>query len=73
MKSEPDDEHIYPIADCTKCEAKEVPFSTVWLPYEDGYKKITYCLNCHDGEEMENIKGYISLLELEEAEWVSEL
>ena len=72
MKSKPDDDHIYPIADCTKCGSKEVPFNTVWWPYEDGYRKVTYCLNCHYGEP-ENIKGYISLLELEEMEWDTEL
>lgn len=74
MKSEPDFEHIYPIADCTKCGAKEVPFNAVWMPSSGGEMiKLTYCLNCQDGEEMDNIKGYMSLLELEDLGWDTEL
>jgi len=74
MKPEPDDEYIYPIADCTRCGAKEVPFNTVWWSSLDGeLVKLTYCLNCQQGEEMVNIKGYVSLLELEDLEWDTEL
>ena len=72
MKSEPDDEHIYPIADCTNCGAKEVPFNITWLHDGATLIEVTYCLNCHWGEP-ENIKGYVSLLELEEREMDTEL
>jgi len=72
LKQEPDDEYYYPIADCTTCGAKDVPFNTVWLLDGSNYRQLTYCLNCHDGEPR-NIKGYISLIDLEDSEWDTEL
>ena len=72
MKPEPDSEYYYPIADCTTCGAKDVPFNITWLPDSGGYRQLTYCLNCHQGDP-KNIKGYVSLIELEEMEWDSEL
>ena len=73
LKPKPSDEYYYQIADCTTCGAKDVPFNIAWLSGEGGIQiRLTYCLNCHDGE-LKNIKGYVSLLNLEEEEWDTEL
>ena len=70
MKPVSDDEHYYPVGDCTTCGAKDVPFATMML--SKSYKTITYCLNCHSGEIVKP-KGYVSEIDLEETEWSYEL
>ena len=71
-KLEEDSEYYYPIADCTSCGAKDVPFNSIYMPSPSGYSKLTYCLNCHQGE-LGKVKGYVSLIDLEDTDWSIEL
>lgn len=71
LKPKPDLEYNYPIADCTNCGEKDVPFGVFCNPYEIVDTKY-YCLKCHQFSRPE-FKGYVSLIDLEKTEWDIEL
>ena len=71
LKPTSDDEYYYPVADCTNCGKLDIPFGIFYNPYEIADIRY-YCLNCHEGE-LKNIKGYVSLIDLEDSEWDREL
>ena len=63
---ERDEFYCYPVGDCTTCGAVGVPFAEIALP---NYTQLKYCLSCHSGSKPNPVKGYVSLLDLEEFEW----
>lgn len=74
MKLGPDLEYIYPIIDCPICGKVGVPVGEFSFLENDSYKITKYCLNCHQTiNEMLTPKGYVSILELEEEGWDTEL
>ena len=73
MKPEPDLDYIYPVADCPNCDKRDMPFGTLSYIVNGILKTMTYCLNCHNSVEEIVPKGYLSMLELEDSEWNTEL
>ena len=75
MKPESDFDYIYPVSDCPNCGKQDVPFGTLYFQDEFGMPQaMIYCLSCHTKiEKMVLIKGYLSILEMEESGWNSEL
>ena len=73
LKPEPDFEYVYPIIDCPICGEINVPVSQLHLINDGLPKTINYCLKCHQVIEELKPKGYVSMLELEEIGWDSEL
>jgi len=82
MKTQPDDEHFIPIMDCLECGEKDVPLSTVgpWV-HPDRFDEegkpieiwISSCPKCDRVPLDESeIKGYVSMEELEEMGWKRE-
>lgn len=69
-----DDLHIFPVVDCPKCKLIAAPYGISVL--SNGIEYITrwYCLNCgHSVLERPDIKGWVSLVDIEEANWETEL
>ena len=69
VAEEQDYEHPFPVADCPTCSKKDVPFGFSGPFIVDGTPICYYyCLNCGAtpiGDLV--IKGYVSMLDLEEA------
>lgn len=64
----------YPVGDCFACGAKDIPFGVLLIKIEGGeYSALTYCLKCHQPVKNLKAKGYVSLQDLEDAGWASEL
>ena len=59
----------YPVVDCPLCNKKDVPVAFLYFEI----KPIPYCLGCHCVIEKLEPKGYVSLIDLEECEWNSEI
>ncbi len=65
----PDMEHMFPVCDCPKCGRADTPFGV----YASSGEEITvlyYCLNCdYVTTESKYIKGWVTLLDLEDCDW----
>ena len=71
---ERDAEHIFPVVDCPKCGMIDAPYGISCLPGGEEFITRWYCLNCsHSTLERPKIKGWCSLLDLENTNWDSEL
>ena len=72
MKPIQDEEYCFPVYDCTNCRKKNVPFNEYWTDREP-FIKFIYCLNCLQTTEIIKPSGYVSMIDLEEMEWDTEL
>ena len=71
---ERDTEHIFPVVDCLDCGMIDAPYGISCLPGGGEFITRWYCLNCsHVTALRPEIKGWCSILDLEECGWESEL
>ena len=63
--------NIFPVMDCTSCGRANMPFGE--MPFLVDYKLVYYCLNCQVMVGLIKPKGYVSLLDLEETGWSTEI
>jgi len=68
------DYYCYPVVDCPECKETDVPYGVFSSSNSEEYITHYYCLNCkHSTLQKPEIKGWITLLDLEECGWDSEL
>ena len=69
-----DEEHIFPIVNCTECKLADAPYSISVLSNGEEFITRWWCLNCkHSTLERPEIRGWVSLQALEECNWETEL
>lgn len=69
LRKEFDEEYNIPMIDCPNCREKDVALHIVGPFLEGILERIWYCLNCSYVPVFEEeVKGYISLSDLEEIE-----
>ena len=63
------DDNTYPVVDCPACGQQDVPCVIDWYVFMG--KMFTLC--CHELVEKPVIKGWVSLVDLEDTGWDGEI